>query len=69
MNKIAYAGCLGVMGIISTEFGIIGILPEVAASYHIPIARAAYLLSAFAFTIFLTGRSWCWRPPASTGKR
>jgi predicted MFS family arabinose efflux permease len=55
MNKIAYAGCLGVMGIISTEFGIIGILPEVAASYHITIARAGYLLSAFAFTIFLTG--------------
>jgi predicted MFS family arabinose efflux permease len=55
MNKIAYAGCLGVMGIISTEFGIIGILPAVAASYHIPIARAGYLLSAFAFTIFLTG--------------
>ncbi len=55
MNKIAYAGCLGVMGIISTEFGIIGILPAVAAAYHIPIARAGYLLSAFAFTIFLTG--------------
>ena len=36
MNKVAHTGCLGVMGIISTEFDIIGILPAVAASYHIP---------------------------------
>lgn len=55
MKKIAYAGCLGVIGIISTEFGIIGVLPEVASYYHISIAHAGYLLSAFALTIFLTG--------------
>jgi predicted MFS family arabinose efflux permease len=55
MKKIAYAGCLGVIGIISTEFGIIGVLPEVATHYHISIAHAGYLLSAFALTIFLTG--------------
>lgn len=55
MKKIAYAACFGVIGIISTEFGIIGVLPEVAAYYHITIAQAGYLLSAFALTIFLTG--------------
>jgi len=31
------------------------VLPEVASYYHISIAHAGYLLSAFALTIFLTG--------------
>lgn len=55
LKKIAYAGCLGVIGIISTEFGIIGVLPQVASHYHITIDQAGILLSAFALTIFLTG--------------
>lgn len=55
LKKIAYAGCLGVIGIISTEFGIIGVLPQVASHYHITIDHAGILLSAFALTIFLTG--------------
>lgn len=55
LKKIAYAGCLGVIGIISTEFGIIGVLPQVASYYDIGIERAGLLLSAFALTIFLIG--------------
>jgi predicted MFS family arabinose efflux permease len=55
MKKIAYAGCLGVIGIISTEFGIVGVLPQVAAYYNITIGTAGLLLSAFALTIFLLG--------------
>lgn len=54
-KRIAYVGCLGVIGIISTEFGIIGILPQIAAHYGINIGTAAYLLSAFALFIALTG--------------
>ena len=54
-KKIAYMGCLGVIGIISTEFGIIGILPQVAEYYDINIATAGYLLSGFALAIALTG--------------
>jgi len=54
-KKIAYMGCLGVIGIISTEFGVIGILPQIANYYKINIATAGYLLSAFALTIALTG--------------
>lgn len=54
-KKIAYIGCLGVVGIISTEFGIIGILPQIAEYYHINIATAGYLLSAFALFIAITG--------------
>ncbi|PYF77230.1 MFS transporter [Pedobacter nutrimenti] len=54
-KRIAYVGCLGVIGIISTEFGVIGILPQIAAHYHITIDKAGLLLSAFALVIALTG--------------
>lgn len=54
-KRVAYIGCLGVIGIISTEFGIIGILPQVAEYYDINIGTAGYLLSGFALAIALTG--------------
>ena len=54
-KRIAYIGCLGVVGIISTEFGIIGVLPQIAEYYKISIGTAGYLLSAFALLIALTG--------------
>lgn len=54
-KRIAYMGCLGVIGIISTEFGIIGILPQIAQYYNINIGTAGYLLSGFALAIALTG--------------
>mgnify|MGYP000268199230 CR=1 FL=1 len=28
MRKYAYIGCLGFIGVITTEFGVIGILPQ-----------------------------------------
>jgi len=55
MKKYAYIGCLGFLAVITTEFGIIGILPQVAAHYKISIDKAGYLLSAFALVIALTG--------------
>ena len=55
MKKYAYIGCLGFLAVITTEFGIIGILSQVAAHYHISIDKAGYLLSAFALIIALTG--------------
>lgn len=54
-KRIAYIGCLGVVGIISTEFGVIGILPQIAEYYSINIATAGYLLSTFALFIAITG--------------
>lgn len=54
-KRVAYIGCLGVIGIISTEFGVIGILPQIADYYNINIGTAGYLLSLFALTIALTG--------------
>ncbi|WP_160713579.1 MFS transporter [Chitinophaga solisilvae] len=55
MKRLAYIGCLGLIGIITTEFGIIGILPQVAAHYKISIDMAGMLLSAFALVIAFTG--------------
>ena len=55
MKKYAYIGCLGFLAIITTEFGIIGILPQVAEHYKITIDKAGILLSAFALVIALTG--------------
>lgn len=55
MKKFAYIGCLGFVGVITTEFGVIGILPQIAAHYQITIDKAGILLSAFALVIAITG--------------
>lgn len=46
---------LGAFGIITTEFGIIGIMPTIAREFNISIDTAGWLLSGFALTIALTG--------------
>lgn len=52
---IKYIAAFGIFGIITTEFGVIGILPELARYYHISIEKAGILLSAFALIIALCG--------------
>lgn len=54
-KKYAYIGCLGFIAVITTEFGVIGILPQIAEHYKISIDKAGYLLSAFALVIALMG--------------
>jgi len=55
MKKYAYIGCLGFIAVITTEFGVIGILPQIAEHYQIGVDKAGWLLSAFALIIALTG--------------
>ncbi|MEN0053317.1 MAG: MFS transporter [Mucilaginibacter sp.] len=55
MKKSIYIMALGAFGIITTEFGVIGILPSIARDLHITIERAGWLLSGFALTIAITG--------------
>jgi predicted MFS family arabinose efflux permease len=55
MKKIAVVSCLGVIGILTTEFGVIGILPQIAAHYDITIAKAGWLLSLFALVVGIIG--------------
>ncbi len=54
-NRIYYVLALGAFGIITTEFGVIGILPTLAKEFHVSIETAGWLLSGFALTVALTG--------------
>lgn len=55
MKNYAYVGALGLLSIITTEFGVIGVLPQVASHYEISIDKASWLLSGFALVIALLG--------------
>ncbi|PZP50672.1 MAG: MFS transporter [Pseudopedobacter saltans] len=55
MNKTIYALALGVFGVITTEFGVIGILPVLAKHFNVSIDTAGWLLSGFALTVALCG--------------
>ncbi|WP_254050283.1 MFS transporter [Myroides sp. N17-2] len=55
MKKYAYIGALGLLSIITTEFGVIGVLPEIANHYKISIDQASWLLSGFALVIAFLG--------------
>lgn len=55
MKKSIYIMALGAFGIITTEFGVIGIMPTIAKEFAVSIDTAGWLLSGFALTIALTG--------------
>lgn len=55
MKRTLYLLALGIFGIATTEFGVIGILPQLAAHFHITIDKAGWLLSAFALVIAVFG--------------
>ena len=46
---------IGVFGILTTEMGIIGILPLIADHYHISVSKAALLVSLFALAVAISG--------------
>ncbi|MED4784306.1 MFS transporter [Brevibacillus choshinensis] len=46
---------LGVFGIITTEMGIIGVLPQVTQKFQISAAQAGWLVSLFAFVVAISG--------------
>lgn len=56
MNKNAvYLLALGIFGIITTEFGVIGVLPQLAEHFKVSISTAGWLITAFALTIAIFG--------------
>jgi DHA1 family inner membrane transport protein len=55
MKKSIYIMALGAFGIITTEFGVIGILPDLVKEFNITVATAGWLLSGFALTVALAG--------------
>ncbi|GGN13737.1 MFS transporter [Dyadobacter beijingensis] len=55
MKKIVYILAFGAFGIITTEMGVIGIMPDIAKGLDVSIDTAGWLLTAFAITIALAG--------------
>ncbi|HEY9262824.1 hypothetical protein [Chitinophaga sp.] len=51
MKRTLYLLALCILGIATTEFGVIGILPQIAAHFRGTIDRAGWLLSGFALVI------------------
>ncbi|CAH0127397.1 MULTISPECIES: MFS transporter [unclassified Pedobacter] len=54
MNKSIYILALGAFGIITTEFGVIGILPTISREFGVSVDMAGWLLSAFAITVAIS---------------
>ncbi|OWR32045.1 MFS transporter [Saccharibacillus sp. O23] len=46
---------LGIFGIITTEMGMIGVLPQIAQKFHVSPSQAGYLVSAFALIVAVSG--------------
>ncbi|MFL9484523.1 MFS transporter [Chitinophagaceae bacterium LWZ2-11] len=53
MKRTLYVLALGIFGVATTEFGVIGILPQIAEAFNVTIDKAGWLLSSFALVIFL----------------
>lgn len=54
MKTSIYVLALGAFGIITTEFGIVGILPTISRQFGVSIDTAGWLLSAFAITVAIS---------------
>lgn len=50
-NLAIYIMMLGTFGILSTELGMIGIIPQAAEHFHVNLAEAGLLVSLFSLTI------------------
>jgi MFS transporter, DHA1 family, inner membrane transport protein len=55
MKRIHYLLALGTFGIGTTEFGVIGILPQIATAFSVTIEKAGQLLSLFALIVAISG--------------
>ena len=58
---------LGVFGIITTEMGIVGVLPQVANKFNITAAQAGWLVSIFALVVAIAGPFLTLLHPESRG--
>lgn len=54
MKRSIYVLALGAFGIITTEFGVVGILPTISRQFDVSIDAAGWLLSAFAITVAIS---------------
>ncbi|MES5261673.1 MFS transporter [Priestia megaterium] len=54
-NLLIFILTIGVFGILTTEMGVVGILPLIAVHYHISVAQAGLLVSLFALAVAISG--------------
>ena len=54
-NIIIYIMMLGTFGVLSTEMGVVGILPQIAEYFSVDITQAGLFVSLFALTIAVCG--------------
>ena len=52
---IIYIMVLGTFGVLSTEMGVVGILPQIAQYFNVDITQAGLFVSLFALTIAICG--------------
>jgi len=52
---IIYIMMLGTFGVLSTEMGVVGILPQIAEYFNVDITQAGLFVSLFALTIAICG--------------
>ena len=54
-NTLLFILAVGVFGIINTEMGVIGILPDIANHFDISVSKAGLMVSLFALAIAIAG--------------
>lgn len=54
-NLLIFILTVGVFGILTTEMGVIGILPSVAEHFNISVSKAGLLVSLFALAVAISG--------------
>ncbi|MCR8656481.1 MFS transporter [Paenibacillus endoradicis] len=54
-NLFIYILIIGVFGILTTEMGVIGILPQIADYFHVSVSKAGLLVSLFALAVAIAG--------------
>ncbi|MFP3126734.1 MFS transporter [Ectobacillus funiculus] len=54
-NLLIFILTIGVFGILNTEMGVIGILPDIAEHFHVSISKAGLLVSLFALVVAASG--------------
>ncbi|MEK3964887.1 MULTISPECIES: MFS transporter [Paenibacillus] len=54
-NLFIFILTLGVFGILNTEMGVVGILPQIAERFHVSVSQAGLLVSLFALAVAISG--------------
>lgn len=54
-NLLIFILTIGVFGILTTEMGVIGLLPSIAEHFHVSVSKAGWLVSSFALAVALSG--------------